>query len=279
MLATHPSYTSALDQAKSASTTIFDFLNSHLSILRNSQKAPTIGYLARHLFFYGDKHGNRSPIADPNMRGAIVGLSMDSSIDDLALQYYSAMEFIAQQTRHIIDVLNKSGHSVTSIFVSGGQCKNPLLVGLIADATGLPVAIPRYIQDAVVLGAAMLGAKAASADESGKTEDLWGIINRMSQGGSVVYPTSDGNVKRLLEAKYEVETPSIVHRPAVANHHERFTCRWRGHSRSIGIALMLPSAVGTEGDTRPCIWTSTVSYGIRFIGITRTIHNNTGCIQ
>jgi len=204
VLTTHPSYSSALGQARSVSLSIFDFLNGHLSALRTSQKAPSIGYLARHLFFYGDKHGNRSPIADPNMRGAIVGLSMDSSIDDLALQYYSAVEFIAQQTRHIIDVLNKSGHSVTGIFMSGGQCKNPLLVELIADAAGLPVAIPRYIQDAVVLGAAMLGAKAASANEKGETEDLWSIMDRMSQGGRVVYPTSDVNVKRLLEAKYEV---------------------------------------------------------------------------
>ncbi|KAI5848159.1 hypothetical protein BZA05DRAFT_404614 [Tricharina praecox] len=204
VLTTHPSYSSALAQAKSAPTNIFDFLNSHLSALRTSQKAPHIGHLARHLFFYGDKHGNRSPIADPNMRGSIVGLSMDSSVDDLALQYYAAMEFIAQQTRHIIDVLNKSGHSVTSIFMSGGQCKNPLLMELIADATGLPVAIPKYIQDAVVLGAAMLGAKAASVNEKGETEDLWSIMDRMSQSGTVAYPTTDANVKKLLEAKYEV---------------------------------------------------------------------------
>lgn len=173
---------------------------------------------------------------------------MDSSVDDLALQYYAAMEFIAQQTRHIIDVLNKSGHSVTSIFMSGGQCKNPLLMELIADATGLPVAIPKYIQDAVVLGAAMLGAKAASVNEKGETEDLWSIMDRMSQSGTVAYPTTDANVKKLLEAKYEVDTPSMIHRlqTVVANHHGRFTCGWLGHSRSTGISLMGPSAGGTE---------------------------------
>ncbi|KAA8892718.1 FGGY family of carbohydrate kinase [Sphaerosporella brunnea] len=204
VLTTHPSYAAALDQSKTLSTNIFDFLNKHLEDMCAQRGASSIGYLARHIFFYGDKHGNRSPIADPNMRGAIVGLSLDSSVDDLALQYYVAMEFIAQQTRHIIDTLNDAGHKITSIFMSGGQCKNGLLMNLIANATGLPVSIPRYIQDAVVLGAAILGAKAASVDDRGETEGLWTIMDRMSQTGRVVYPTKDENEKKLLRAKFDV---------------------------------------------------------------------------
>jgi len=204
ILTTHCSYNTALTGAKELDTSIFDYLNGHLEGMRKDQKAPSISYLARHIFFYGDKHGNRSPIADPNMRGSIVGLSMDSSVDDLALQYYAAMEFIAQQTRHILDSLNKAGHEITSIFMSGGQCKNEVLMRLIANATGLPVSIPRYIQDAVVLGAAMLGAKAASLHKNGTTEGLWTIMDRMSHAGSIVYPTDNANEKKLLAAKYEV---------------------------------------------------------------------------
>jgi ribulose kinase len=210
VLTTHASYTTALDQAKSLSTNIFDFLNKHLEDMRAQRQSPSIGYLARHIFFYGDKHGNRSPIADPNMRGAVVGLNLDSSVDDLALQYYAAMEFIAQQTRHIIDTLNQAGHKITSIFMSGGQCKNEILMNLIANATGLPVSIPRYIQDAVVLGAAMLGAKAASANDQGKTEGLWTIMDRMSQSGRVVYPTNDENEKKLLKAKFDVRITMLA---------------------------------------------------------------------
>ena len=184
---------------KEAQVNIFDYLNAHLVAMQRSKNAPSIHYLARHIFFYGDKHGNRSPIADPCMSGAIVGLSMDTSIDDLALQYYAAMEFIAQQTRHIIDTLNDAGHKITSIFMSGGQCKNTILMHLTADATGLPVIIPKYTQDAVVLGAAMLGAKAASAQE-----DLWAIMDRMSQRGHILYPTKNQNIVKLLKAKFEV---------------------------------------------------------------------------
>lgn len=204
VLTTHPSYTEALGAAKAACSNIFDYLNAHLESMRQAENAPTITYLARHLFFYGDKHGNRSPIADSEMRGAIVGLSMDSSIDDLALQYFAAMEFIAQQTRHIIEALNNSGHSITSIFMSGGQCKNKLLMHLIADATGYPVSIPRYIDAAVVLGAAMLGAKAASVNDKGETEGLWAIMDKMSKPGTIIVPTTNEYEKKLLNAKYKV---------------------------------------------------------------------------
>lgn len=206
VLHTHVSFSKAEANAKEMSTNIFDYLNTHLEEMRVKQKAPSVSYLARHLFFYGDKHGNRSPIADPNMRGAVVGLSMDSSVDDLALQYYAAMEFIAQQTRHILDSLNKAGHDITSIFMSGGQCKNAVLMHLIANATGLPVSIPRYIDAAVVLGAAMLGAKAASVNDKGETESLWTIMDRMSKPGRIVFPTDNVNEKKLLAAKYEVNT-------------------------------------------------------------------------
>lgn len=210
VLTTHSSYTAALEAAKISSSNIFDYLNAHLESMRVAQDVPTITFLARHLFFYGDKHGNRSPIADSEMRGAIVGLSMDSSIDDLALQYFAAMEFIAQQTRHIIEALNNSGHSITSIFMSGGQCKNKLLMHLIADATGYPVSIPRYIDAAVVLGAAMLGAKAASVNDKGETESLWTIMDKMSKPGTIIVPTNDVREKKLLNAKFQVSS-TIFH--------------------------------------------------------------------
>ncbi|RCK58877.1 hypothetical protein Cantr_07291 [Candida viswanathii] len=106
--------------------------------------------LAKHMFFYGDFHGNRSPIADPRMRASIIGQSMDNSIEDLALQYFGACEFIAQQTRQIIEEMEKSGHNISSIFMSGGQCRNGLLMRL-------------YIDAAVVFGSALLGAVAAEA--------------------------------------------------------------------------------------------------------------------
>jgi len=204
MLETHPAHQETLRDAEGRGRDVYDFLNDHLRHLAATAKAPSISYLGRHLFFYGDLWGNRSPIADPNMRGAMIGMGSGRGRDSLALLYYAAMEFIALQTRQIIETMNRSGHSIRSVFMSGSQCRNEILMGLMATACNMPVVIPRYVNAAVVHGAAMLGAKAASAGEDGATEPLWNVMERMSKPGSVVRPGEDVGEKKLLDAKYEV---------------------------------------------------------------------------
>ena len=204
VLETHPAYQNAINQAESYNTNIYDFLNSHLQELKASRNAKSIAHLGKHFFFYGDLFGNRSPIADPSMSGSVVGLSSDKSLDGLALYYYGTMEFIALQTQQIITTMNKSGHNIKSIFMSGSQCQNDILMSLVATACDMPVLIPRYVHAAVVHGAAMLGAKAASAGSDGKTEELWSIMDRMSKPGKIVLPVENKSVKPLLEVKYKV---------------------------------------------------------------------------
>ena len=204
VLETHPAHAQALSMAESYNTNIYDFLNQHLQDLCKQQGAPAVAYVGKHFFFYGDLFGNRSPVADPHMRGSVIGLSSDKTIDGLALYYYGTMEFIALQTRQIVETMNKAGHSISSIFMSGSQCQNSILMDLMASACGIPVLIPRYVHAAVVHGAAMLGAKAASADKQGKTEDLWNIMDRMSKPGKAVYPSKDKREKQLLDVKYKV---------------------------------------------------------------------------
>lgn len=161
VLSTHPAFTELATQSDTANVSRFDFLNSRLEMLTAQKGARSVVALAKHLFFYGDYHGNRSPIADPNMRAAIIGQSMDNSIDDLAILYLPSCEFIAQQTRQIVEKMCASGHEIKAIFMSGGQCRNGLLMRLLADCTNLPIVIPRYIDSAVVFGSALLGAVAS----------------------------------------------------------------------------------------------------------------------
>ncbi|KAL1955377.1 hypothetical protein VTO42DRAFT_8597 [Malbranchea cinnamomea] len=204
VIETHPAFNQALSIAESYHTNIYDYLNEHLKEMVADTKAPSVAYLGRHFFFYGDLFGNRSPVADPNMRGSVIGLSSDKSVSGLALYYYATLEFIALQTKQIVDTMNKAGHNIHSIFMSGSQCQNDILMSLIASACNMPVLIPRYVHAAVCHGAAMLGAKAASADSHGNTEDLWNIMDRMSKPGKAVYPTKDEHERALLKVKYKV---------------------------------------------------------------------------
>ncbi|KAG7882205.1 hypothetical protein KL905_000301 [Ogataea polymorpha] len=161
VLSTHPAYMELGVASEASGTSRFDFLNSRLEQLKKSTKERSVVALAKNLFFYGDFHGNRSPIADPQMRASIIGQSMDTSLDSLAVEYLAACEFIGQQTRHIIEKMEVAGYDIKAIFMSGGQCRNGLLMRLLADCTGLPIVIPRYIDASVVFGSAMLGAVAA----------------------------------------------------------------------------------------------------------------------
>ncbi|CAH2352867.1 D-ribulokinase [[Candida] railenensis] len=161
VLAIHPATAELSRLSEDSNISKFDYLNLILENLVSETKSRSVVSLAKHIFFYGDFHGNRSPIADPRMRASIIGQSMDSSVNDLAIQYFGACEFIAQQTRQIVEAMTKGGHEISCIFMSGGQCRNGLLMRLLADCTGLPVVIPRYIDAAVVFGSALLGAVAA----------------------------------------------------------------------------------------------------------------------
>ncbi|KAI5296528.1 hypothetical protein KEM55_005783, partial [Ascosphaera atra] len=201
---THPAFGEAKAAASARGKVIYAYLNDHLHEMRAQLGAPSISYLCRHLFVYGDLFGNRSPLADPRMAGSIVGLTSDKSVDSLALLYYATLEFIALQTKQIIEAMNKAGHKIATIFMSGSQCQNDILMALIATACDMPVVIPQYVTAAVCHGAAMLGAKAATADKSGKTEDLWKIMDRMSKPGRAIYPLTDKVEHTLLKVKYDV---------------------------------------------------------------------------
>lgn len=201
---THPAYQEALSLSNDAELKIYDFLNGRLQDMASKASPPRLAWLARHFFFYGDLFGNRSPIADPSMAGAVIGLTSDKSMDSLCIQYYGAMEFIALQTRQIIGTMNDAGHQIKSIFMSGSQCQNEILLDLIAAACDVPVVIPQYVHAAVTHGAAMLGAKAATGVNGAKTENLWTIMRRMSKPGRVVMPRSDRAEQELLSTKYKI---------------------------------------------------------------------------
>ena len=143
VMTTHAAYPSAKDAATEKGITVFDYLNDHLEKLRCEAKAPTLAHLTRYFFsasqisdaltsVYPDFAGNRSPLADANLRGTIHGLTLEADIDMLAFHYYAAIEAIGLQTKHIISALNDAGHQIKSIFMSGGQCKNELLTKTIA---------------------------------------------------------------------------------------------------------------------------------------------------
>ncbi len=137
------------------------------------QAAGTIGAVSKYVFV-PDLNGNRSPLADPKMRGILWGLDLDASPASLAELYLAAATGIAMGTRHAIEALNGGGWAVERIHLVGGHARNPLLVRLYADATGCAV-LPAADDDGVLLGDAILAATAAGlyADQEAAAAAMW----------------------------------------------------------------------------------------------------------
>ncbi len=153
--------------------------------------------LTRGLHVLPDHHGNRSPRADPSMRGMVSGLKLSDSLDQLALLYLATVQAIALGTRHILEAMNAEGYRIRTLFASGGDTKNPVFVREHADATGCRVALPAE-PEAVLLGAAILGAVAA-----GDHPSVLAAMGAMNRSGRVCEPTR-GAVGSYFDAKYRV---------------------------------------------------------------------------
>jgi len=109
--------------------------------------------------------GNRSPFADPTMRGAILGLSLEDPETMLPKLYGATALGIAFGTRQIIDAMRFAGLPINAIDLSGGHVKSDLLVQLYADATDCDLCLPACAEP-VLLGAACAAAKATAENSA-----------------------------------------------------------------------------------------------------------------
>jgi len=128
--------------------------------------------------------GNRAPHANPMAKAIISGLGMDRSEQSLVNLYVAGLLGLGYGLRQILEASGRSGIATDSIFISGGAGKSRLVRQLLADTTGLPVAVTAS-PEPVLLGSAMLGATAAGAYST-----LTEAMLAMSRVEDVVQPTA-----------------------------------------------------------------------------------------
>ncbi len=173
----------------------YEPLNQVLARLAETMAFPAA--LTRDLHVLPYYHGNRSPRADATLRGMVSGLALSAEIEDLARQYLATVQAIAYGTRHIIAALDARGYAIDTIVACGGLTKNPVFLREHADATGCAIALPEE-PDAVLLGAAVLGAVAGSA-----YGDIPQAMAAMTRGHVAIAPDRD-QAARYHDAKYSV---------------------------------------------------------------------------
>jgi FGGY-family pentulose kinase len=195
VIASHARGAELAADAKRLGTTPQAILNERLDALARDSRFPA--ELTRGVHVLPDHHGNRSPRADPTLRGMITGLKLSDSIDHLALVYLATVQAIALGTRHILEAMNAEGYRIHTLLASGGDTKNPVFLREHADATGCRVVLPAE-PEAVLLGAAILGAVAA-----GDQPSVLAAMGAMNRAARVIEPQR-GEVGRYFDAKYAV---------------------------------------------------------------------------
>jgi len=100
--------------------------------------------------------GNRTPLRDPKLRGAVLGLQLGTTPAQL---YRATVESVAYGTRQVLESFAAIGMDTSNVVLSGGIRHNPLWVQLTADVLGRPVTISDG-ENLTLLACAAIGAAA-----------------------------------------------------------------------------------------------------------------------
>jgi D-ribulokinase len=179
LLRSHPAHAEASAAARSEGVDTIEFLERR--ILSRVGHAGAAASLARDIHVLPEFLGNRSPYADPDSRAVIAGLDLDADIGAMERLFVAGLCGLAYGLADVIDAF--AAHQVSSnvIVMAGGAARSPLVRQIMADTTGLTVALPQT-QEPVLLGAAMLGAVAAGAYRSiGETMASMSALGRLSE--------------------------------------------------------------------------------------------------
>lgn len=121
-----------------------------------------------NVFFLPYLMGERSPHNNPNARGTFMGMTMDTTREDMT---QAVLEGVAFALRDSFEVAKSLGIYIDRTKICGGGAKSPLWRQMIADIFNIKVDIPES-EEGPAMGGAMLAAVAcgeyASVEEAAK---------------------------------------------------------------------------------------------------------------
>jgi D-ribulokinase len=184
LVKSHPAYGEAVAVAHAAGMEIPEFLERRI--------ASRVASLGKAAVFARDIHvlpeflGNRSPFADPYSRAVVAGMDLDVDIGSMERLFLAGLCGLAYGLADVVEAFRAHGVDSDMMVISGGAGRSPLVRQIMADTTGLTIAIPET-QEPVLLGAAMLGVVAAKSRGSiGEAMASMSAIGRLSE------PTAPG---------------------------------------------------------------------------------------
>jgi D-ribulokinase len=219
LIRSHPAHAEAAASAHDAGLEILEFLEKR--IVSRMGDVGTAALLARDIHVLPEFLGNRSPYADPDCRAVIAGLDLNADISAMERLFVAGLCGLAYGLADVVDAFRSHGVDSSMMVISGGAGRSPLVRQIMADTTGLTVALPRT-QEPVLLGAAMLGAVGG-----GTYGSIGDAMASMSAIGRLSEPTAPGiaDFHRSKRAVHELmrnlerEGRNAMRRVAIARRH------------------------------------------------------------
>ncbi|MGI9203630.1 MAG: glycerol kinase GlpK [Woeseiaceae bacterium] len=114
--------------------------------------------------------GLGAPYWDPDARGAILGLSRDSGIDEIVT---ATLQAVAYQTRDLLEAMSDDGIEPNIIRVDGGMVSNAWFLAFLADILDRPVERPGNVESTVAGAAFLAGLQCGIYSSLDHVASLW----------------------------------------------------------------------------------------------------------
>lgn len=114
--------------------------------------------------------GLGAPYWEPDARGAILGLSRDSGINQIVT---ATLQAVAYQTKDLINAMADDGIQPNIIRVDGGMVANDWFLQFLADILGVTVERPRNVESTVLGAACLAGLSSGMFPSTDALQELW----------------------------------------------------------------------------------------------------------
>jgi len=208
----HPAYNEAVAAAHTGGMEILEFLERR--IVSRVQNPGEAALFARDIHVLPEFLGNRSPFADPDSRAIVAGMDLDADIGSMERLFVAGLCGLAYGLADVVEAFRSHGVDSDLMVISGGAGRSSLVRQIMADTTGLTVAVPET-QEPVLLGAAMLGAIAGNAygsiGEAMGSMSAIGCLSEKTAPGMADFHRTKRKVHGLMR-KLDRESRDAMHR-------------------------------------------------------------------
>lgn len=121
--------------------------------------------------------GLGAPYWDPDARGAIVGLTRDSGINEIIT---AGLQSVCYQTKDLQKAMEKDGLRPITLRVDGGMVANNWLLGFLANILGATVERPQIIETTALGVAYLAGLQAGIYRSTNELTEMWHCEQRFT---------------------------------------------------------------------------------------------------